>query len=444
MSIKQNILISNSNKSNLYNLNNDIILTFPSNLFHQQPLYLELISFDLLSEITLFGNSNNTIIISFTNDNNEFKEYTIIVDFDDTIKTDYQLAEKIKFCLNDVEYDNYDIEFNVTESSISNVVTNFKSELDASTSSYSILSTKPCNISFEHKDSIGPLIGFGTSEFKNVTEISGTSTQSISKYNYIDSYNESSDTLEYPNYNDINCKMCLFDSNGNYIVNKYDLLDTTISINRGIGITSYDNIGKFLIDIQNNMNDYSDLFTPPAEFEVLYNYQNDKITITNLTGAKFGIGFDFDNIADIVTSGSLHNVLGFEQKTYLNIISITSPKYSLSYERSFAEDYILICSDISSNSSDINIIGIGNETNIKSNDILFAIPVSETKNFKPNDISYYRIDISNSKFSLGYKTKIFNETNQNTVNFYLRTFSGRCVTSTCQWSALLAFTFQKK
>ena len=82
-----------------------------------------------------------------------------------------------------------------------------------------------------------------------------------------------------------------------------------------------------------------------------------------------------------------------------------------------------------------------NADNIKSNDIIFAIPFSSIRNFTPVDSSFYKIDISNSSFSLGYKNKLFNENNINEVNFYLRTLSGRCISSNCQWNALISFQF---
>jgi hypothetical protein len=285
------------------------------------------------------------------------------------------------------------------------------------------------------------LIGFGSGVYEDVTLISGTSTQSISAYNYIDVYNDSGNNGTFPNYNDYNCKMCLFNSNGTMINNVDNSNDTTISIISDLGLTQYDSIGKVLKVIETAMNEYSSSYSPAANFVIDYNYTTHKVKITNTTGAKFGIGFDFDNINDIITSGSLHFVLGFEQKSYLNITSIESTRKSLTYENTFSDDYILICSDLSNNSTDLNIIGIGNANNIKSNDILFAIPFPQSRQFTPVDSSFYRVDISNSPFSIGYKTRAFSESNPNLVNFYLRTLSGRSIAANCQWNALISFNF---
>ena len=441
MSVRQNILLSSANKSVVTNLNNDLTLNFPSNLFFKAPNYLELINFDLECELITLGSSNNTLIVSYTNDLGVYKSHIVIVNFSSSIKTDYDLAQALKTSLNSVTYNNYNISFDVQETSIVNIVTNYKVEVDSSTSSYNILSTLPCTISFKHKDSIGPLMGFGSGIYENITIINGTSTQSISAYNYVDVYNDSGNTSTFPNYDDYNCKMCLFDSNGNYIQHAGNSNDTTISLDSSIGLTHYETIGKLLINIQQEMNTYANSFTPAANFSLTHNPKTNKITITNKTGASFGIGFDFENINNTITSGSLHYVLGFEQKSYINITSIESINQSLSFENTFADDYILFCSDLSNNSNDINIIGIGNTDNIKSNNIIFAIPFSSIKNFSPVNSTFYKIDISNSAFSLGYKNKSFNNNNINMVNFYLRTLSGRCVSANCQWNALISFQF---
>lgn len=443
MSVRQNVLLSSANKSVITDLNNDIRLNFPSNLFFKTPKVLKLLNFDLECEIVTLGSTNNTLLVSYTNNNGIIQNYKVVVPFSSDIKVDYDLAQAVQTALNSIDYADYDIIFTVNESSVTNVITNFKVESEATTSAYIIQSTLPCTISFKHKDSIGPLMGFGSGIYENNTVFTSTATQSIAAYNYIDVFNESSATGVFPNYSDYNCKMALFDSYGNYIpsnnINKPN--DLTISIHTNEGLQHYDSIGKLLITIQNAMNSYSNYFTPPADFYVKYDFTEHKVTIINKTGAVFGIGFDFENIDGVITSGSLHAVLGFEQKSYLNVTSITSTRPSLSYENCFSNDYILFCSDISNNSTDLNIIGIGNSDNIKSNGILFAIPHESARNFTPIDTEYYKIDISCSGFSLGYKNQIFNETNINQVNFYLRTLSGRCVSSNCQWTALLSFEF---
>ena len=101
----------------------------------------------------------------------------------------------------------------------------------------------------------------------------------------------------------------------------------------------------------------------------------------------------------------------------------------------------MVCSNIINNATDLNVIGIGNANNIKSNSIIFAIPLYECKHFKPVDSSYYRLNIASSNFSIGYKNKTFSETNPNYVKFYLRLLSGIHITCTSQFSMQLSFLF---
>jgi hypothetical protein len=440
MSVRQNILLSNANKSVLYDLNNDIQFNFPSSLFFKAPSAMEMLNFDLKFEIAILGNTNNVITVMYDVEGVEYVE-DISLDYTQNIKTDFDITQVLKQALNSHDYHGKTYVFDVTESSIINVVTNPKIEVDLSTTSYSIKVNKPITISFEHKDSIGSLIGFGSGVYKNVAEISGTSTQSITAYNYIESINVSGNNGQYPNYDDLNCKMCMYDANGAYIPNKLDPNDATVSIHPQDGLVRYDNIGALLREVENAMNEYANVFTPAADFDVIYDYTTNKVTISNKTGSRFGIGFNCSRETGNVTSGSLATVLGFEQRAYTNNVSFVSPKESLSFENLFADDYILVCSNLSNNSNDLNIIGIGSNNNIKSNDILFAIPMSKTSSFEPRDTSLYRAKLSSSPFSIGYKNKSFNDSNPNLVNFYLRTLSGRHITAACQWTAMISFIF---
>lgn len=440
MSVRQNILLSNANKSVLYDLNNDIQLNFPSSLFFKAPNAIELVNFDLKCELTVLGNSNNVITIIYESGGEEF-EIDVGIPYGQDIKTDFDLAQAIQNALNSHTYGDLELEFEVTETTIINVVSNPIIEVDSSTTNYAIKVNKPVTISFEHKDSIGMLIGFGGGVYRNVVEIFGTSTQSISTYNFIESFNESAANNTYPNYNDVNCKMCMYDSAGVYIPNASNPTDTTISINPTASLRQYDNIGNILMDIEDAMNSYANEYTPAAKFSVTYDYTTDKITISNETGARFGIGFDCYKETQNVTSGSLHAILGFEQKKYMNSTQFISPSKSKAFEKIFAEDYVLMCSNLSNNSNDLNIIGIGAANNVKSNDILFAIPFSKISSFEPKDSSIYRAKISNSPFAIGYKNRTFSDENPNFASFYLRTLSGRHIAATAQWSAMISFIF---
>jgi hypothetical protein len=250
----------------------------------------------------------------------------------------------------------------------------------------------------------------------------------------------------YTNYNDRNCKMILYDSNNNVIPNiNHPGLDTTISLNRSINYSLfYDDIYKLLRDLEIDLNRHITKFRPYAFFQVTYDYDTNKVTIENKTGAKFGIGFDFMCDTNFSTTGSLHKVLGFEQRKYLGLTTITSTKKPLIYKHIFSEDYILICSDILLYmNDDINVYPSGISEIINYNEIMYSIPMSKCCNFRPVDSRNYSIEL--------YRSKLLNDIDgdgcvgdecqvNNTpicINFYIRTRSGRHVQMIGAWSATM-------
>lgn len=490
-SIKQNILISSSNKSDISNLNNDITLRFPNNIFFKPPTTVQLINFDILYEVSIFGNTNNYFILTIDpDDNGDTKDYNVVPHFNPYIDDDQQLAAVIEAALNlevtefinpsltqyptgdgynpdippvpDSADDTYtNLTFSCVYTTIEIIIDNYKIEQDDSTSIFTIIATRPITLQFDVKDSVGPLLGFGNGIYKNMTSIEGTSVPSIEKYNSITTLNDSKllfDSIDqpFPNYNDINCKMELFDSNneripnldnpgipGSYTTNPGD---TTISVGVGGSAVYANNIWIILKDLETELNRYSTSFTPNAEFVVNYDYKDDLITITNIGGttpARWGFSFNFSRIDDgaRTTSGSMHKILGFEQELYLGQTSYTSVRKPRIFKNIYADDYILLCSDLISNNSDRNVIGISNGNSVKSNNILFAIPASQSRNFTPINNDNYKLNIESSSFSIGYREGIFSDNNPAELNFYLRLLSGRHIQSTVSWNALIAFTY---
>ena len=263
-------------------------------------------------------------------------------------------------------------------------------------------------------------------------------------YPYRTAYSEQPTPI-YTNYDDKNCKMNLYNSNNNLIPNiNYPNLDTTISLNPTLNSKQYNNIYILLRDLEIALNNYTTLFTPYALFEVSYDYSTKKVNIKNKTGAKFGIGFDFLLDGPFKTAGGLHKVLGFEQKVYLGLTEIESIYKPLIFEDCFADDYLLICSDLLSTGTnyDINVLGIGNSNPITTNNRTFAIPLSKTNNFRPNNPDHSMVEIVNSNFSVNYNIAPYN--NPNTpipVNFYLRLLSGRHIQMTTQWVMTLKIEY---
>lgn len=473
--ISQNILISSSNKSDISNLNNDITLRFPNKIFFKPPTSIQLVNFDIKYETTIFGNTNNYCILTIKDDFGNNVDYNVVPHFNPYIPDDLTLAAVIEAALNveatefinpsttlypggggpnpdippvpDASEDTYPgLSFTCVHTSIENIIDNYKIEQDDSSAIYTITATRPVQLQFDVKDSFGPLIGFGNGVYDNITKIEGTSVPSIEKYNNISSFNNSKLLLTFPDYNDLNCKMYLFDASNNLINNIDDTADITISLGTAGASIFYTNIWELLLILETEMNRYSTSFTPNAEFKISYDYATNKVTMTNIGGttpARWGFSFDFafvDNGARM-SSGSMHKILGFYQDTYLGQTSYTSLYPSRSFGNIFADDYILLCSDLISNNSDRNIIGISNGNSVKANNILFAIPEFLSEHFTPTESKFYTLNIESSSFSIGYKEGVFSDDNPAELNFYLRLLSGRHILSTAQWSALISFTY---
>jgi hypothetical protein len=437
----QNILINTNNKDSDLNLNNDLYIRFPNSLMIKESVYISLLDFNLNCEMSLFGNTNSSLTIEYTNDLGNLINTPIHIDFSSqNIRNDRELSIFLTNILNGITLNNYSCTFNVSQINVISIITNLNPEVDLSTTSYTITTTKPMSFYFNSKSSIGPILGFGTGVYLNQTNISGNSTQSINAYSSILSINDSANSGSVINYDDLNCKMLLYNSAGTYITNiDNHNNDATISINRSQQNTYY-NIGDLLHDIETEMNRYSNRFTPAANFLITYDYKNHFVTITNTTGAKFGIGFDFFNQLNFTTAGSLHRILGFHQKTYKHITSITSEYKSKSFLNIFSDDYVLLCSDIINN-TDTAVIGLSNNDNIFGSNILFAIRYDNHINFRPYDSDNYRISLKGSSIMINYKQQNYNNDNPCLINFYLRLLSGRHISSCTNWSSMLKLTF---
>jgi hypothetical protein len=245
----------------------------------------------------------------------------------------------------------------------------------------------------------------------------------------------------WTNYNDINCKMMLYDSNNKPIPNlNYPGFDTSISLKyQTLDTWQYDQIYKFLRDLELEMNRFKTKFKPYAKFELSYDYTNNKITIKNKTGAKFGIGFDFRRDGNFVTTGSLHKVLGFEQKIYLGLTEYISDHKCLIFEHSYPDDQLLLCADLIrvDQDNDINVIPLGQPNPLTNNNMLYSVPLSKAFDFRPiNGLDSF-IDLSESKFMVGCDCEEFDPDKPISLNFYIRLMSGRHIKQNTQWSATL-------
>lgn len=197
--VKQNILISSSNKSDISNLNNDIILRFPTNIFFKPPTSIQLVSFDIQLETTIFGNTNNHFLLTIDpNDNGETIDYNVVPHFNPYINDDQELAAVVEAALNlevtefinpsltqfplgdgynpdippvpDSSEDTYTgLSFTCVHTAIEIIIDNYKIEQDDSTAIFTITSTRPVTLQFDVKDSLGPIFGFGNGIYRNIT-----------------------------------------------------------------------------------------------------------------------------------------------------------------------------------------------------------------------------------------------------------------------------------
>lgn len=437
----QNILINSNSKNSNFDLNNDLYIRFPNTLYIKDIAYLSLVEFNLDSEIAIFGNSNSNLGIGYT-DNNGNDQYTEIeIDFTTlTLTNDEDLVVFLTNNLNAIPLINYSTQFNITQDHITSIITNNEPEIDVSTTSFTITSTNPISFYFNVKNSIGPLLGFGTGIYLNKTILTGATTRSIDSYLSIISINDSATNLSSnPNYDDLNCKMLLYNSAGNLITNLDNPGDATISLNI-LQQKKYNDIGSFLCDVEYEMNRYKTQFTPTANFSVTYNYDTDKITIENLTGAKFGIGFKFSTELGLYTTGSIHRILGLSADTYKNLVSITSQYHSRSFMNIFSDDFVFICSDIINN-NDTAVIGITDNDNIYGSNVLFALRYNYNLVFSPNQAENYKIALRGSQIMDNLKNRKYNNSNPCLINFYLRTLSGRHISSVSSWSMQLKLEY---
>lgn len=67
MVLAQNILLHSSNKNSDIDINNDINIRFPNKLFRKAPTFISLVDFNLQSDVQTFGNTNNGLVLGYTN-----------------------------------------------------------------------------------------------------------------------------------------------------------------------------------------------------------------------------------------------------------------------------------------------------------------------------------------------------------------------------------------
>lgn len=420
---KRSFLVSNLNRNNNLGTINDIEITFPNGIFSSKINTIQLRHMYIDFEYETLGSSNNQFYIYYP----ETATPTLItINITDIIKTDDQLAIMIANAINSALGTTI---FQVTHFVISEFENNVYHDTFNAISNYVIYTanSQPFGLSFHLRNSIGPLIGFGTTDYNSSYSYTSGNIPSITLYESIYVRNAAFDANKtYDNNSDIACKMNLYDSNGNLIENSINNRDTTISLPL---VDNYvDDVSSYINYINIELNSYKDQFTPEANFKVSFDYTTYKFTITNTTGALFGIGFRFSN-----NYGSMHQQLGFNKKNYIGLTSITSVKPATIFENSFYNDYILLCSDLVQDNFDVQFTILGSDVSYSFYDSLFIIPSSSIINnsytpaFKEDSI----INIANCRLSKLYNDKI---DEAKTAVFYLKSNSGRHIKINTQWT----------
>lgn len=424
---KRSFFVSNLNRNNNLGTINDIEITFPDGIFSSKIKTIELRHMYIDYEYETLGSSNNQFYIIYP----ENATPTLItINITDIVKTDDQLATLIANAINSTLGTTI---FQVTHFPVSETENNVYRDTFSSISNYVIYTANNQNfdLSFHLRNSIGPLIGFGTTDYSNASSYTGGNIPSITLYESIYIRNAAFDSNKvYDNSSDIACKMNLYDSDNNLIENLINNRDTTISL--PLADNYIDDVSTYIDLIDTELNSYNDKFTPTANFKTTFDYTTYKFTITNTTGAIFGIGFRFNNNG-MNNYGSMHQQLGFEKKNYLGITSITSIKPATIFANAFYNDYILLCSDLVFDNYDVQFAILGSNVSYSFYDSLFIIPSSAIidNSYIPTFKEDAIINIATSKFA-----KLYNENidEAKTVVFYLKSTNGRHIKINTQWT----------
>lgn len=423
--------VSNLNRDAEEDLNNDITVTFPDGIFSGKIESISLKHLYLDYDQELIGSSNNQLTITYPSTGIPVLITINLNALTEIIRTDDELAAVLTENIN-------------AALGVSNVFQVYYNNLvfyqqdiyrDSSRllSSFTIFTTNNVafNLDFSGKRSIGPLLGFGNNTYQDQFLYEGGNIPSLGSYHSIHVVNSAFNTFKkYDQFVDNACKMMLYDSAQQLIPNKLDARDTTISLPISDGYVY--SIGEWITILETELNEYKTEFTPQANFKITFDYAAYKFTITNTTGASFGIGFRFHN-SIYNNYGSMHRELGFNKVNYLNVTSITSIQPATIFENAYMNEYVLICSDLIKSNFDEQLIVLGSSGSYAGYESIFNIPIREIKDnsFTPIHKDDYHVRINASLFSKKYNENLNSPKN---VNFYLKLATGRHIKMNAQWS----------
>lgn len=430
---KRTFVVSNLHRDAADDINNDITITLPDSIFSGKIDAITMKHLYIDYDVETLGTSNNEFSISYPETSALVK---IVLDLNrygsGILRTDVELAELIESSINAALGTTvFEVSFN------KNILFNRDIYRDNSDmlSNYTITARNSANftIDFSSKTSIGPLIGFGNGMYQSNHTYKGGNIPPIYAYESIYVSNKAYDpTFKlYDQPSDFSCKMNLYRSDNTLITNYLDTRDTTISLPI---VAGYINSAHELINyLEIELNRYSPFFDG-AVFQVDFDYETYRFTISNDKDAKFGIGFRFDRGLGINSYGSLHRCLGFNKQNYLGIKSITSVQTARIFENAYIGEYLFICSDLIKYNHDASLILAESGGAANHYESIFTIPVrliDQNGSYVPVFELEHRVRIQASKLA-----KLYNEERDDakTINFYLKTSSGRHIKLNTQWS----------
>lgn len=431
---KRTFIVSNLHRDEINDLNNDVTITLPDNIFSGkvESINMKYMHIDYSTET--IGSSNREFYVTYPETSIPMRVTLDIDKIHSTIvKTDTDLAQLISSSINST------LGTTVFQTFFDQIVISnqdvYRDNSDL-LSAYTIFTNNGANfkLDFDSKQSLGPLIGFGNESFQGGSSYRGGNIPPIYAYESIHVSNKAYDPIfkEYDRDTDIACKMNFYDSNDELIPNYLDPRDATISLPIANGYIT--NIREFIKYLEIEMNRYTyNYFEGSPLFAVDFDLERYKFTISNDKNVRFGIGFRFDNANGSNNYGSLHRHLGFNKQIYLGFKSLTSVYEAKIFDRAYVSEYLFVCSDLIKYNYDTSLIVAESAGNASQYESIFTIPVSEIVNnsYKPGFEDEHKVRIHASMLAKRYNE---NSDDDKKINFYLKVASGRHIKLNTQWS----------
>ncbi len=430
---KRTFIVSNLHRDELSDINNDVNITLPNSIFSGRIDAINLKHMFIDFEYETIGTSNYEFSITYPS-TGAAVSITLAINkpLSTIIQSDDELATLIADSINNT------IGTTVFQVYHSAVITSYQDVYRDNSdllSNYTIFTNNNVDfiLDFTSKNSLGPLIGFGNDIYSGDISYKGGNVPPIYAYESIRVSNKAYDPIfkQYDQPTDIACKMDLYDSNNVLIPNYLDPRDTTISLPIVDGYIY--NVIDFINYLQIELNRYGAEFSGNPTFSVSFDYSTYKFTITTDKNVAFGIGFRFDRGDGRNNYGSLHRHLGFNKAIYLGLTSITSTQIAAIFTHAYVAEYLFVCSDLIKYNYDTSLIVSESQGRATLYDSLFTIPVSQIINnsYMPTFTDEHRIRIHASLLAKKYNENL---STSKTINFYLKTSSGRHIKLNTQWS----------